>query len=89
MENFDLKHPTGNSVLTNSGKASCIYEGKEKQHSNEKHATEEQVSVAEEGQKRLEGITASTSMVKLLSFWNTKPYVEQPARKLLNCTALN
>lgn len=53
VKNFDLKHPAGNSVLTNSGQASCICE--EKQHSNEKHATEEKRSAAEEGQKRLGG----------------------------------
>ena len=47
------------------------------------------VSAAEEGQKWLGSFGVNTSIAKLHLFQNIKPYVEQPARKLVNCTALN
>lgn len=45
------------------------------------------VPAAEEGQKQLRSSGANASMAKLHLFQNIKPYVKQPVRKLLNCSA--
>lgn len=89
VKNFDLKHPAGNSVLTKFGKASCICEVERRSTVMKNMQQKKRSQLQKRDRRDLEVSVPTPAWLDCFFLQNIKPYVEQPARKLLNCTALN